>query len=137
MADAVRELLEQQIPELHDLVASGIFSDAEVKRIVAKRRKFECVIQLPSHPSFGLCLVGWHCGVVGCNYHIPHRIKPIVVHVDWLFDMPEIVVRDAFVCIPFLSVPLNGEDPKAKYAKQILTHIQSHRIYKPTICENN
>ena len=45
MADAVRELLEQQIPELHDLVASGIFSDAEVKRIVAKRRKFECVIQ--------------------------------------------------------------------------------------------
>ena len=41
MADAVREQLEQQIPELHDLVASGIFDDAEIKQIVARRTKFE------------------------------------------------------------------------------------------------
>lgn len=41
MADAVRGQIEQQIPELHDLVASGIFDEAEVKRIVSKRLKFE------------------------------------------------------------------------------------------------
>eukprot|EP00038_Savillea_parva_P021034 m.33145 g.33145 ORF g.33145 m.33145 type:complete len:709 (+) comp4980_c0_seq1:303-2429(+) len=45
MADAVREQLEQQIPELHDLVASGIFDDAEIKQIVARRTKFEYALR--------------------------------------------------------------------------------------------
>lgn len=41
MADTVRYLLEQMIPELEDMVKKGYFSKHEVKEIVNKRQDFE------------------------------------------------------------------------------------------------
>ena len=41
MADVVRSMMEEMIPELDDLEELGIFSSAEIKQIVKQRRKFE------------------------------------------------------------------------------------------------
>eukprot|EP00729_Bicosta_minor_P015473 gene15473-19432_t len=45
MAEAVRGLLEQQVDELHDLVAAGIFDTDEVRQIVKRRRAFEYALR--------------------------------------------------------------------------------------------
>lgn len=41
MADTVAYLLEEMVPELEDLERRGVFSRAEIKRIVAARREHE------------------------------------------------------------------------------------------------
>ena len=41
MADTVRYLMEEMIPELEDLEKKGYFSRTEVKRIAQKRQDFE------------------------------------------------------------------------------------------------
>lgn len=41
MADTVRAILEDMIPELEDLESKGYFNKAEVRRIVQKRTDFE------------------------------------------------------------------------------------------------
>jgi U3 small nucleolar RNA-associated protein 6 len=41
MADNVRAILEDMIPELEDMEKRGYFSKAEIKRIVQKRSDFE------------------------------------------------------------------------------------------------
>eukprot|EP00041_Stephanoeca_diplocostata_P031212 m.967474 g.967474 ORF g.967474 m.967474 type:complete len:706 (-) comp23913_c0_seq25:4521-6638(-) len=45
MAEVVQQLLEQQVDELHDYVASGIFSREEVRHIVRRRRSFEYALR--------------------------------------------------------------------------------------------
>lgn len=41
MADTVRYLLEEMIPELEELEKKGYFNRAEIKQIVQKRQDFE------------------------------------------------------------------------------------------------
>ena len=45
MADTVRYLMEEMIPELEDLEERGYFSRAEVKAIVKKRAGFEYLLK--------------------------------------------------------------------------------------------
>lgn len=45
MADTVRYLLEEMIPELEDLEKKGYFSRAEIKQIVQKRQDFEYLLK--------------------------------------------------------------------------------------------
>lgn len=45
MADTVRYLLEESVPELEDLESKGYFSRAEIKLIVQKRQDFEYLLK--------------------------------------------------------------------------------------------
>ena len=45
MADTVRYLLEDLVPELEDLQERGYFSRAEIKQIVKKRTDFEYMLK--------------------------------------------------------------------------------------------
>ena len=45
MAEAVRQQLETQVEELHDLRKRGIFSQGEVRQIVRRRRAFEYALR--------------------------------------------------------------------------------------------
>eukprot|EP01127_Copromyxa_protea_P005329 TRINITY_DN15273_c0_g1_i1.p1 TRINITY_DN15273_c0_g1~~TRINITY_DN15273_c0_g1_i1.p1 ORF type:complete len:705 (+),score=188.34 TRINITY_DN15273_c0_g1_i1:21-2135(+) len=47
MADQVQYTLERMIPVLEDLIIAGIFTRAEVKSIIEKRRDFEYLINRP------------------------------------------------------------------------------------------
>jgi U3 small nucleolar RNA-associated protein 6 len=48
MADTVRYLMEEMVPELEDFVARRYFSRAEVKAIVARRTDFEYLLKRPA-----------------------------------------------------------------------------------------
>ena len=45
MADTVRYLMEEMIPELEDLEERGYFSRAEIKQIVKRRTDFEYLLK--------------------------------------------------------------------------------------------
>eukprot|EP00501_MAST-03F_sp_TOSAG23-6_P001361 GSMAST32.ASY1.ANO1.1413.1 assembled CDS len=45
MADVVRELVEQMVPELEDLEILGILSPEEIRKVVKQRRKFEYLLK--------------------------------------------------------------------------------------------
>ena len=45
MADNVRSVLEEMIPELEDLEEKGYFSRAEIRQIVMKRTNFEYLLK--------------------------------------------------------------------------------------------
>lgn len=45
MADTVRYLLEEMIPELEDLEERGYFTRAEIKQIVKRRTDFEYLLK--------------------------------------------------------------------------------------------
>lgn len=45
MADTVRYLMEEMIPELEELERKGYFSRAELKQIVRKRENFEYALK--------------------------------------------------------------------------------------------
>lgn len=45
MADTVRYLMEEMVPELEDMVKQQYFSRAEVKQIVKRRQDFEYLLK--------------------------------------------------------------------------------------------
>ena len=45
MADNVRSVLEEMIPELEDFEERGYFSKAEIRQIVKKRTNFEYLLK--------------------------------------------------------------------------------------------
>ncbi|CAM9931413.1 unnamed protein product, partial [Choristocarpus tenellus] len=47
MADSVQYMLDQMVPDLNDFRNRGIFSEVEIKSIVAKRRDFEYLLRRP------------------------------------------------------------------------------------------
>lgn len=45
MADTVRYLMEEMVPELEDFQRKKYFSKAEIKQIIAKRQDFEYLLK--------------------------------------------------------------------------------------------
>lgn len=45
MADNVRSVLEEMIPELEDLQEKGYYSKAEIRQIVKRRTNFEYLLK--------------------------------------------------------------------------------------------
>lgn len=45
MADTVRYLMEEMVPELEDLEERGYFTRSEIKQIVRKRTDFEYLLK--------------------------------------------------------------------------------------------
>ncbi len=63
MADTVRYLMEEMIPELEDLEKKGYFSRAEVKAIAQKRQDFEYSLKRRAalKRDFLRCVLGGAC----------------------------------------------------------------------------